>query len=132
MYNNNVSILVIKDVTWLVLQPLRDIACVSGQPARFECIVLAEPVPSVSWSKDGVELLPSSEHQIEYRNGVCRLVLLHAKPCNTILLLEKTAGIPWSFYLRNYHFSIIVIQLSGIFLYPDRSQLIASSIVFIY
>lgn len=35
------------------LQPLRDIAVVSGQTARFECIVQAEPQPNILWSKDG-------------------------------------------------------------------------------
>lgn len=65
-----------------VIQPLRDIACVVGQPARFECIVLAEPVPSISWTKDGSELHQTADFQMEYRNGVCRLVLPQARPCN--------------------------------------------------
>ncbi|XP_054275490.1 titin isoform X2 [Macrosteles quadrilineatus] len=64
----------------LFITPLRDIACVNGQPARFECIVLAEPSPDVVWSKDGSVLTPSPDHQTEYRNGVCRLTLPIARP----------------------------------------------------
>jgi len=64
----------------LFITPLRDIACVSGHPARFECIVLAEPAPSIEWAKDGSALHPSPDHQMEYRNGVCRLFLPQARP----------------------------------------------------
>ncbi|KAI5729526.1 hypothetical protein M8J76_003488 [Diaphorina citri] len=64
----------------IFITPLRDIAVVSGGVARFECIVQADPAPSVTWSKDGQILHPSHQHQIEFRNGVCRLTLPHAYP----------------------------------------------------
>ncbi|XP_017304178.1 myosin-binding protein C, fast-type-like, partial [Diaphorina citri] len=64
----------------IFITPLRDIAVVSGGVARFECIVQADPAPSVTWSKDGQVLHPSHQHQIEFRNGVCRLTLPHAYP----------------------------------------------------
>ena len=56
-------------------QPLRDIAVVSGQSARFECIVQAEPQPKVEWSKDGTIVENTANSQVYYRNGVCRLTL---------------------------------------------------------
>lgn len=61
-------------------QPLRDIAVVSGQTARFECIVQAEPQPNILWSKDGRIVENSSSYEIHYRNGVCRLTIVRAFP----------------------------------------------------
>lgn len=59
-------------------QPLRDIAVVNGQSARFECIVQAEPLPNILWSKDGRILENSGNVQIQFRNGVCRLAVSNA------------------------------------------------------
>jgi len=69
----------------LSFQPLRDIAVVSGQNARFECIVQAEPPPSILWSKNGRIIDNSQNYQILYRNGVCRLTIPKAFPgkCHT-------------------------------------------------
>ncbi|XP_046833264.1 uncharacterized protein LOC124430549 isoform X4 [Vespa crabro] len=64
----------------LFITPLRDIAVVSGQTARFECIVQAEPQPNILWSKDGRIIENSSNFEIHYRNGVCRLTIAHAFP----------------------------------------------------
>lgn len=64
----------------LFITPLRDIAVVSGQTARFECIVQAEPQPNILWSKDGRIIENSSNYEIHYRNGVCRLTIAHAFP----------------------------------------------------
>uniref|UniRef100_A0A8D9EQ76 Muscle M-line assembly protein unc-89 n=1 Tax=Cacopsylla melanoneura TaxID=428564 RepID=A0A8D9EQ76_9HEMI len=64
----------------IFITPLRDIAVVSGGAARFECIVQADPAPSVTWSKDNQVIHPSHQHHIEFRNGVCRLTLPHAYP----------------------------------------------------
>ncbi|XP_043502049.1 muscle M-line assembly protein unc-89 isoform X6 [Polistes fuscatus] len=64
----------------LFITPLRDIAVVSGQTARFECIVQAEPQPNILWSKDGRIIENSSNYEIHYRNGVCRLTIAHAYP----------------------------------------------------
>ncbi|XP_014601997.1 PREDICTED: uncharacterized protein LOC106785786 isoform X2 [Polistes canadensis] len=64
----------------LFITPLRDIAVVSGQTARFECIVQAEPQPNILWSKDGRIIENSSNYEIHYRNGVCRLTITHAYP----------------------------------------------------
>jgi len=63
-----------------LLQPLKDIAVVSGQPARFECIVQAEPQPNILWSKDRRIIENSEIHEIQYRNGVCRLTIMRALP----------------------------------------------------
>lgn len=65
---------------FLSYQPLRDIAVVSGQNARFECIVQAEPPPNILWSKNGRIIENSQNYQIQYRNGVCRLTIPHAYP----------------------------------------------------
>ncbi|XP_078042862.1 uncharacterized protein LOC144473128 isoform X2 [Augochlora pura] len=64
----------------LFITPLRDIAVVSGQTARFECIVQAEPQPNILWSKDGRIVENSSSYEIHYRNGVCRLTIVRAYP----------------------------------------------------
>jgi hypothetical protein len=64
----------------LYFQPLRDIAVVSGQNARFECIVQAEPPPNILWSKNGRIIDNSQNYQIQYRNGVCRLTIPQAFP----------------------------------------------------
>ncbi|PNF38128.1 hypothetical protein B7P43_G14606, partial [Cryptotermes secundus] len=62
------------------ITPLRDIAVVSGQNARFECIVQAEPPPNILWSKNGRIIENSQNYQIQYRNGVCRLTIPQAFP----------------------------------------------------
>ncbi|XP_066996542.2 titin isoform X1 [Anabrus simplex] len=62
------------------ITPLRDIAVVSGQTARFECIVQAEPPPNILWSKNGRIIENSQDYQIQYRNGVCRLTIPQAYP----------------------------------------------------
>ncbi|CAH1395285.1 unnamed protein product [Nezara viridula] len=54
------------------ITPLRDIAVVSGGSARFECIVEANPQPTITWSKAGVTHLGPGAAPA-YRNGVCRL-----------------------------------------------------------
>lgn len=64
------------------LQPLRDIAAISGQTARFECIVQSEPSPSIMWSKNGRIIQNSQDYQLLYRNGVCRLTIPQAYPGN--------------------------------------------------
>ncbi|XP_048515729.1 titin isoform X3 [Athalia rosae] len=64
----------------LFITPLRDIAVVSGQTARFECIVQAEPPPNILWSKDGRIIENSGNNEIQYRNGVCRLSIPRAYP----------------------------------------------------
>lgn len=63
------------------LQPLRDIAVVSGKTARFECIAQGEPVDEVTWSCDGHVLENSDCYQTQYRNGVCRLTIPKAYKC---------------------------------------------------
>lgn len=63
------------------LQPLRDIAVVSGKTARFECIAQGEPVDDVVWSCDGHVLENSDCYQTQYRNGVCRLTIPKAYKC---------------------------------------------------
>ncbi|RZC41074.1 I-set and/or Spectrin domain containing protein, partial [Asbolus verrucosus] len=62
------------------LQPLRNIAVVSGQPAKFECIVQSEPPPNILWSKNGRIIENSNDYQLHYRNGVCRLTISQAYP----------------------------------------------------
>ncbi|CAL1681894.1 unnamed protein product [Lasius platythorax] len=62
------------------ITPLKDIAVVSGQLARFECIVQAEPQPNILWSKDRRIVENSASHDIQYRNGVCRLTVMRASP----------------------------------------------------
>lgn len=73
------------DDVFLSFQPLRDIAVVSGQNARFECIVQAEPPPNILWSKNGRIIDNSQNYQIQFRNGVCRLTIPQAFPgkCHT-------------------------------------------------
>lgn len=62
---------------------------VSGQPARFECIVQAEPTPNVLWMKDGRILDNSQFHEIQYKNGVCRLTVLQAYPGISFVHVHK-------------------------------------------
>ncbi|CAG9864548.1 unnamed protein product [Phyllotreta striolata] len=64
----------------LFITPLRDIAVVSGQSAKFECIVQSEPQPNVLWSKNGRIVNNSRDYQLHYRNGVCRLTIAQAYP----------------------------------------------------
>lgn len=59
---------------------------VSGQTARFECIVQSEPNPNILWSKNGRIIENSNIHEIHYRNGVCRLTIPQAFPGNSRLL----------------------------------------------
>lgn len=60
----------------LFVAPLKDIAVVSGQPARFECIVACDATPSIRWTKNNVPIDENGQkHYPEYRNGVCRLSL---------------------------------------------------------
>ncbi|KAJ8980936.1 hypothetical protein NQ317_000946 [Molorchus minor] len=64
----------------MFITPLRDIAVVSGQAAKFECIVQSEPPPNVLWSKNGRIIEYSNDYQLHYRNGVCRLTISQAYP----------------------------------------------------
>ncbi|CAG9824336.1 unnamed protein product [Phaedon cochleariae] len=64
----------------MFITPLRDIAVVCGQAAKFECIVQSEPTPSILWSKNGRIIENSLDHNLHYRNGVCRLTISNAYP----------------------------------------------------
>ncbi|KAL3275186.1 hypothetical protein HHI36_019955 [Cryptolaemus montrouzieri] len=64
----------------MFITPLRNIAVVSRQNAKFECIVQSEPPPSVLWSKNGRIIEDSDDYQLHYRNGVCRLTISRAYP----------------------------------------------------
>ncbi|XP_011495830.1 PREDICTED: muscle M-line assembly protein unc-89 [Ceratosolen solmsi marchali] len=64
----------------LFITPLRDIAVINRQTARFECIVQAEPQPNIIWSKDGRIVENSFNAEVHYRNGVCRLTLPQTTP----------------------------------------------------
>lgn len=59
---------------------MRDIAVMSGQTAKFECIVQSEPTPNIIWSKDGRIIQDGRDRQIHFRNGVCRLIISQAYP----------------------------------------------------
>lgn len=61
-----------------LLQPLKDIAVINSQSARFECIVECIPHPRVEWFKNGNVLRDSNKYVIEFRNGVCRLCIPEA------------------------------------------------------
>jgi hypothetical protein len=60
-----------------ILKPLKDIAVVAGQTARFECIVQCDPT-NVYWMKNGQVIENSLKFQIEFRNGVCRCTIPQA------------------------------------------------------
>ncbi|XP_018360288.1 PREDICTED: titin isoform X3 [Trachymyrmex cornetzi] len=62
------------------ITPLKDIAVISGQPARFECIVQAEPQSNILWSKNSRIVENSKSHEVQYRNGICRLTIMRALP----------------------------------------------------
>jgi len=64
----------------LWITPLRDIAAVSGQTAKFECIVQCEPHPEIYWTKNGEVLQNCSRSVREFRNGVCRLTIPQTMP----------------------------------------------------
>lgn len=68
----------------LYLQPLKDIAAVSGQLGRFECIVQCEPHPNIAWSKNGQLIQNGQKFILEFRNGVCRLTIPQAFPGNLV------------------------------------------------
>lgn len=61
-----------------LLQPLKDIAVVHGQTARFECIVQCDPHPYIEWFKNEVPISSDEKYSIEFRNGVCRLTIPHS------------------------------------------------------
>ncbi|KAK8746892.1 hypothetical protein OTU49_016887 [Cherax quadricarinatus] len=63
--------------TW---EPLRDLAVVSGEALRLECVVQADPPVQVTWSKGGSILQNGPDYQIVYRNGVCRLIIPQVFP----------------------------------------------------
>ena len=73
----------------LFFQPLKDIAVVSGQTARFECIVQCEPSPNVFWTKNGQTIDNDYKYQIEYRNGVCRMTIPQAFQGSIIKLITN-------------------------------------------
>lgn len=73
----------------IFLQPLRDIAVVKGQTARFECIVQSEAPPTVLWSKNGRIIEDSNDYQLFYRNGVCRLTIPQTYPGKIQNLTKK-------------------------------------------
>ncbi|XP_012061613.1 PREDICTED: uncharacterized protein LOC105624873 [Atta cephalotes] len=64
----------------IFITPLKGIAVISGQPARFECIVQAEPQPNILWSKNNRIVENSKSHEVQYRNGICRLTIMRALP----------------------------------------------------
>uniref|UniRef100_A0A336MAK9 CSON008164 protein n=1 Tax=Culicoides sonorensis TaxID=179676 RepID=A0A336MAK9_CULSO len=64
----------------IFITPLKDIAAVSGQSARFECIVQCEPHPDIIWMKNGEIVQNTCRTVVEYRNGVCRLTIPQAYP----------------------------------------------------
>lgn len=69
---------------------MKDIACCTGQTARFECIVQSDPYEtSVTWAKDNVQLETDHKKMIEFRNGVCRLTVLNINPSMEIKLSKK-------------------------------------------
>lgn len=57
---------------------MKDIAVVSGQTARFECIVQSDSNSSVFWMKNNEVIQNSDRSIIEFRNGVCRLTIPNA------------------------------------------------------
>lgn len=60
----------------LGFQPLKDIAVVKGQTARFECIVQCDPHPYVGWYRNDNPLRNGDgKYLVEFRNGVCRLTI---------------------------------------------------------
>lgn len=67
---------------------MKDIAAVSGQNARFECIVQCEPHPDIIWMKNGEILQNTCRTVIEYRNGICRLTIPPVHP-GKICVFEK-------------------------------------------
>jgi len=62
----------------MFITPLKDIAVVSGQTARFECIVQCDPHPYIQWFINEEPVNSSAKHLIEFRNGVCRLTIPRA------------------------------------------------------
>lgn len=55
---------------------MKDIAVLSGQTARFECIVQCDPHPYIEWYRNETPIRNgTSKHFIEFRNGVCRLTI---------------------------------------------------------
>nr|XP_053632755.1 LOW QUALITY PROTEIN: titin-like [Cherax quadricarinatus] len=62
------------------ITPLRDLAVVSGEVLRLECVVQADPPVQVTWSKGGSILQNGPDYQIVYRNGVCRLIIPQVFP----------------------------------------------------
>ncbi|XP_065160451.1 titin-like isoform X4 [Atheta coriaria] len=62
------------------ITPLRDIAAVCGQIARFECIVQSDPPPTILWSKNSRLIENSQDYQVYFRNGVCRLTIPKTYP----------------------------------------------------
>ncbi|XP_050539074.1 muscle M-line assembly protein unc-89 isoform X2 [Daktulosphaira vitifoliae] len=66
----------------IFMTPLKDIAVVSGKTARFECIVQGEPIENIVWMCNGQVLSNSDCYQMEYRNGVCKLLIPKAYQFN--------------------------------------------------
>jgi hypothetical protein len=97
------TVLIIKletDLKSFTFQPLKDIAVVIGQTARFECIVQCEPTPLTFWTKNGQTIENDMRHQIEFRNGVCRLTIPQAFQGFINLILIAISSIQLEFHFQ--------------------------------
>jgi hypothetical protein len=46
-------------------------------PVRLECEVTGNPVPEITWYRDGKKMMSSKHVQLEYVNGKCSLHIDH-------------------------------------------------------
>ncbi|KAF7989939.1 hypothetical protein HCN44_008613 [Aphidius gifuensis] len=62
--------------------PLKNIAVINGQTARFECIVRAHSQPEIVWFREAIRITDADNLEVYYRNGICRLIIPNALPEN--------------------------------------------------
>lgn len=97
----------------ILRQPLKDIAVVCGQTARFECIVQCDPHPYVEWYKDDVRLSNDMKYFIEFRNGVCRLTIPNAQKCKLMALLIRNNQILKNIYFLRFTVDAGIYSCTG-------------------
>uniref|UniRef100_A0A1I8A3Q6 Titin n=1 Tax=Steinernema glaseri TaxID=37863 RepID=A0A1I8A3Q6_9BILA len=67
----------VKQAPQFTIRP-RNIQSVEGEPARFECAVLGNPKPKVTWYINGTQAIHGHRHKLNY-DGIHYLTITHSK-----------------------------------------------------
>ncbi|KAK0408252.1 hypothetical protein QR680_003855 [Steinernema hermaphroditum] len=67
----------VKQAPQFTIRP-RNIQAVEGEPARFECAVIGNPKPKVTWLINGTQAIHGHRHKLNY-DGIHYLTITHSK-----------------------------------------------------